>query len=93
MRHTLFAALAATTLAGCAGTPPPAPMPSAEATKTVATNEAGQQVICYDEPVTGTRLRRERNCATAQEWERRREEDQRALGTVQRKSGKAPSGS
>ena len=54
----------------------------------VASAETKPKLICYEEPATGTHIRRPvRVCATAEEWARRREESQRALGNLGRRGG------
>jgi hypothetical protein len=85
MRITLPLALAAALLAGCATQPAPAPAaaaatpPAPEQTAAAAAPaDAKPKLICIDEPVTGSHVRRaQRRCATAEEWDRMREQTQK----------------
>jgi hypothetical protein len=63
--------------------------PKKEGTQ-VASADSEDKLICHDEPATGTHVRRPvRVCATAEEWARRREESQRALGGLGRRGGQS----
>ena len=95
MRHSFLSILAALCLSACASapTPPPAaaapapaaadqaaPADAAAAPQQVASAEDAKKLVCYDEPGTGTHVRRtHRICATAEEWARIREQNQKAL--------------
>ena len=83
--------------AAAAATPAAAPAATADGTKSgemVASADDAKKLICYDEPGTGTHVRRTtRICATAEEWARRRAESQKALGDLSRRAGQStPSG-
>jgi predicted small secreted protein len=86
MRHSLLVALVALAALGvsaCAGTP--------GAAKPTEVADAGQnksELVCHEEIPTGTHIRRPvRVCATQEEWDRRREADQKAIRDGARRGG------
>lgn len=104
MRH-LAIGFAAVLLSACASQPstpaaaaapadPAQPAMAQPATAQTASADDSQRLICVDELKTGSHLRRtQRICATAEEWARRRELHQRAVGDLgQRARQSAPSG-
>lgn len=101
MRVMLAAALAAL-LSACATQPAPEaamqPRMTAQAEPAKAAPEAAaddsQRLVCVDEVQTGSHLRRtQRVCATAEEWARRRELHQKAIGDLgQRARQSSPRG-
>jgi hypothetical protein len=62
----------ASTLAKTATNPPPEPAPTAQAQRLQSAPkpkpDVEQEVLCKDEPVTGTRLSRHPVCHTRAEW-------------------------
>lgn len=100
MRHAAIG-FAAVLLSACASQPASTPAASAApagpgepATAQSASADDSQRLVCVDELQTGSHLRRtQRICATAEEWARRRELHQRAVGDLgQRARQSAPSG-
>jgi hypothetical protein len=93
MRRSIAIVLAAACLSACASSPP---SPTAAATpQQVASADpaAKKDLICHEEPGTGTHIRRPvRICATAEEWARRREESQKAMGDISRRAGQSAPG-
>lgn len=93
--RTLIPAAVVLCLSACASAPPAAPKAEA-APQTVASADGGSkgELICHEEPGTGTHIRRPvKVCATAEEWARRREANQKALGDMSRRGAQsAPSG-
>ena len=94
MRSSLLVPLAALCLSACASapsTPPAAAAADPAAAKPTEVADAGQnkaELICHEEIPTGTHIRRPvRVCATQEEWDRRREADQKALRDAARRGG------
>ena len=54
----------------------------AMADKTVKTNEDGEEIICKREKATGSRVRVNEICGTAEQWEQKREANRKGLNDL-----------
>src|SRR5687767_12133791 len=84
------AAAAPATEPATATAPQPVATDDAAKPQEVASADDSKELICQDEPITGTHVRRTRRvCATAEEWARRREENQKALQSISNRAGQS----
>ena len=61
-----------------------APPPSTVAGVTVAQDSKTEKLVCKKVKASGSRLRAGRTCLSAQEWEQRTKDDQKALTDMQK---------